>query len=346
MAKHIVNCAHHGGPGGFLERFLGDEFKWTHVSATAPIENAILSRIRKPDMKRILGCRKAAQIAKRESVDLVVTHDPRVTFPTEHFLRWNGYRGPHLAYSFNYPWLPAGFKRWAHNKAFETVTRFVVYSTLERQVYHQSFGIPLEKLDFVHWGVNPPPPDDTKPIINGDYVCALGENSRDYATLIAAMRRLPHIKLVMVVRPHNLVGLDIPANVQVLTNIPLKDATNVLRHCRFMALPLNGPDVPCGHVTLVNAMHLGKAFAITRSSGVVDYVRDGENAIMCTHGSVDEMTGAIERLWQDTDLRLQMGEQGRLFASEYCSENRIISNFHRLLVDLGVVSKKADVAHV
>jgi glycosyltransferase involved in cell wall biosynthesis len=113
-----------------------------------------------------------------------------------------------------------------------------------------------------------------------------------------------------------------------------------------MALPLNGPDVPCGHVTLVNAMHLGKAFAITKSSGVVDYVRDGENAIMCSPGSADEMAGAIERLWQDTDLRLQMGEEGRVFASEYCTEKRIIGNFQRLLVELGVVSKKADFAHV
>jgi len=276
----------------------------------------------------------------------VVSHDPTVTFSLEHFLRWNGYRGAHLAYSFNYPFLPTGLKKWVHNKAFETVTRFVIYSTLERTVYHQKFGIPLDKLDFVHWGVNPPPPDDSNPIVRGDYVCAIGGNARDYATLVAAMRRLPDIKLVMVVRPHNLVGLDLPKNVQVLTNIPLKDATNVLRHCRFMALPLIGPDVPCGHVTLVNAMHLGKAFAITRSSGVVDYVRDGENAIMCTAGSVDDMTGAIERLWHDRALCLRLGEEGRLFANEYCTEKRIVSNFQRILVDLGVTGKKAESLHV
>lgn len=339
MGLSFVNCAHHATPGGFLERHLGPEIAWTHVSATAELTNAVLRRIRRPDMKRIVGCYRAAKLAKATGADLIISHDPRVTFPLEHFRRLVGGTMPHLAYSFNYPWIPKGYKGWVHRKAFETVTRFVVYSTLERQLYHEQLGIPLEKLDFVHWGVNPPKDDGLpppEPFSGDDYVCALGENSRDYATLMAAMKQLPDIPLVMVVRPHNLVGLDVPPNVRVLTSIPFPRAMAVLRHARFMALPLTGPDVPCGHVTLVNAMHLGKAFAITRSSGVADYCRHEDNALLVPHHSADDMAGAIRALWDDAALCRRLGESGRRFAAEVCSEANIVANFRRLLSELGL----------
>ncbi len=57
--------------------------------------------------------------------------------------------------------------------------------------------------------------------------------------------------------------------------------------------------MPCGHVTLVSAMHLGKAFVISNSSGVKDYVQHGENAIVCEafspdDGSVIAFSGMID----------------------------------------------------
>lgn len=339
MPLTLVNCAHHATPGGFLEPFLGPAYRWHHVSATAELSNPVLRRVRKPDMKRVVGCFRAAKLAGKVRADLLITHDPRVTFVAEQFRRMLGVAVPHLAYSFNYPWIPGGWKGWAHRKAFETVTRFVVYSTLERKLYHEKLGIPLEKLDFVHWGVGPPKDDGTpppEPFRGGDYVCAMGENSRDYATLMAAMKRLPDIPLVMVVRPHNLVGLEVPPNVRVLTSIPFSQAMAVLRHARFMALPLAGADVPCGHVTLVNAMYLGKAMAITDSAGVSDYCRHDDNALLVPAGSAEAMAAAIERLWNDGALCRRLGEAGRHFAETVCTEANIVSNFRRLLGVLGL----------
>lgn len=338
MGLTLVNCHDGARPGGFLEPLLGDGSRWHHVSTTTPIHR-VLDWVRKPDLRRWAGANQAADVAMREQADLVISHDPKVTFLTENALRRRRFAGPHLAYSFNYAALPTGLKGLAHRRAFRTVTRFVVYSTLERQLYHEQLEIPLEKLDFVHWGVNPPtdeglPPPE--PFAGDDYVCALGENSRDYATLMAAMKQLPDIPLVMVVRPHNLVGLDVPPNVRVLTSIPFPRAMAVLRHCRFMALPLTGPEVPCGHVTLVNAMHLGKAFAITRSSGVADYCRHEDNALLVPHHSADDMAGAIRALWDDAALCRRLGESGRRFAAEVCCEANIVANFRRLLGELGL----------
>ena len=85
-------------------------------------------------------------------------------------------------------------------------------------------------------------------------------------------------------------------------NLPLGDAMNVLHHSRFMVLPLINSEVPCGHVTLVAAMHLGKALVITDSTGVSDYVRNGENALTGPTGSVEMLIAATKRLWENPML--------------------------------------------
>lgn len=344
MPLTFVNCAHHAIPGGFLEPFLGPAYRWHHVPTTDTLRPRVLNHVRRPDLKRFIGSYRAAHLAGRLRADLLITHDPRVTFSTEYFRRLLGVSVPHLAYSFNYSWIPRGCKGWLHRKAFETVTRFVVYSTLERKLYHERLGIPLEKLDFVHWGVGPPKDDGSPPpapFRGDDYLCALGENSRDYATLMAAMKRLPDIPLVLVVRPHNLHGLEIPPNVRVLTSVPFSQALAVLRHSRLMVLPLVGPDVPCGHVTLVNAMYLSKAMVITDSSGVADYCWHDDNAWLVPWGCEQALAGAIERLWSDDGLRRRLGESGRRFVESKCTESSIVSNFRRLLGELGLSPREA-----
>ena len=172
--------------------------------------------------------------------------------------------------------------------------------------------------------------------MSGEYLCALGGNSRDYRTFIESVKRLPEVNVVMVVRPENLVGLDLPPNVRVMTNIPFAQAMNILAFSRFMTLPLDGADVPCGHVTLVNAMHLGKAFAITRSAGIADYIREGENALMFSAKSVNEMTDVLRRMWYNPQLCTRLGNAGRAFAAEHCTEAHTFTAVLRIFRQLGV----------
>ncbi len=82
---------------------------------------------------------------------------------------------------------------------------------------------------------------------------------------------------------------------------------NILFYSRFMVLPLVGTEVPCGHVTLVAAMHLGKAYVITESAGIRDYAKDGFNALTVRYGSLDDLVGAIVRLWDNPQLCAQLG---------------------------------------
>ena len=68
---------------------------------------------------------------------------------------------------------------------FTQVDRFVTYSTLERSLYADYFGIDPARIDVVLWGVGQPPVDSSKaPLEPGDYICALGGNARDYRDII------------------------------------------------------------------------------------------------------------------------------------------------------------------
>jgi glycosyltransferase involved in cell wall biosynthesis len=175
------------------------------------------------------------------------------------------------------------------------------------------------------------------PLVEGDYISAIGGNARDYATLMSAAEQLPEVPLVVVARPRNLRGLRIPPNVRTFTDIPFPDAMSVLANSRFMVLPLTGTDVRCGHVTLVAAMHFAKPFIITNSTGVADYVDHGETAIACPAFDPKGLCEAIRELWDDPERCLAMGENGKAFAGLNCSESSARRHLASLLASRGLL---------
>jgi len=211
--------------------------------------------------------------------------------------------------------------------ALSGIDRFVVYSGVEQDLYPQIFSLPANKFDIVLWGIRPPEADMATPFEGGDYICAIGGNARDYETLVEAARQLPHMRFVLVVRPDSLQGLHLPLNITVHVDLSYGAAMNVLKYSRFMVLPLANSSVPCGHVTLVAAMHLAKATIVTDSLGVRDYARDGDNALLVEAGSIESLITAISRLWENPLLCNRLAENGEKFAASECTEDNIVEHF-------------------
>jgi len=303
--------------------------------------NALERWVRRPDLALIHACYSSIRSISREGADLLVTHGPRAAYWCEFMAKRMRARAPHVVYSFNYDTLPTGLKRKLVSDAFQHVDQFVVYSTIEKQLYADYFGIPPERIDVKLWGVAPPQvADPSVPMEPGDYLCAIGGNRRDYKTLMAAVSRLPHVRLVAVVRPASLNGVEVPPNVSVRINLPFPKAMNILKHSRFMVLPLDASDVPCGHVTLVAAMYLGKGFLITNSTGVKDYVLDGVNAITCEARSPQALADAIALLWSHPDRCQQLGANGKDFAAQHCSEESMRDHLETMLCRRGLLAAR------
>jgi glycosyltransferase involved in cell wall biosynthesis len=305
-------------------RWFADDFpkyKWEFYYMT---RKSLLERIiRRPNLAMIRASWKAALACRDRSAKLLFTHDPRMTFWCSFFMGRKN-QIPHIAWSFSFSALPIGLKRSLMRRAFQHVDRFVVYSKMEKRLYSDYFSIGLQKFDFLLWGVGHPKTEPSdRPLVEGNYICALGGNRRDYPTLIEAMKMLPEISLHMVVRPENLKNIRLPSNVHSHVNLSNPHAMNVLAYSRFMVLPLTTDQVAVGHVTLVAAQHLGKATIVADVKGIRDYVKPGENAALYPACDSVALAEKIKELWRYPKKREVLKAGAKRFAMAYCNERYI-----------------------
>jgi glycosyltransferase involved in cell wall biosynthesis len=334
----VICCADIADPKWrWLEGSLADTGIRLEFIRAVP-RNMVERRVRFLNLARIRSSFEAVRLAREKKADTIVTHGPALAAWCGLFARYLRVNIPIVAHTFNFTELPKGIKRSLFGWMFAKVDRLVVFSKLERSLYAKAFSLPEERFDVIHWGVAPPAVESAEtPFEPGQYVCAIGGNARDYGTLLDAARLIPHIRFVCVVRPNNLIGLDIPTNVIVHTNLPVGQAMNILAHSRFMVLPLLHSEVPCGHVTIVAAMYLGKAFIITDSEGIRDYVQNGYNAITIPPRSASALAEATERLWNTPGLCEGLGENGRRFARQECTEEQVAQHFRDWLAERGLL---------
>ncbi len=310
--------------------WLRDEFKhtddeWHHYSSLAVNLPSLLPK--KDSIARSIAAVKAVNMARKHS-SVLVSHGPRPALYAGNLAKIASPETPHLVYSFNFTDLPNGKQRSLMTKAFQHPSKFATYSSVERKLYADYFDIPIEKIDMLHWAVHAPKVDLTEaPIEHGRYICALGSQGRDYATLFAAMKKLPHIRLVLVANADSIDNLSIPDNVKIYTNIPLIQAQNILAHCELMVLPLRDNQVPCGHVTIVSAMFFNKAIVVTNSLGVQDYIFDDKTGLFCEPKNADDLSEKIKSLWEDSTKNSRLSAAGLAFAHEHCTEKTAVSYF-------------------
>ena len=211
---------------------------------------------------------------------------------------------------------------------------------MEVELYSQSFGIPKERIKVALWCMNMPEVEPAEPLHRGRYACAIGGNGRDYETLLLAAQQNPDIPMVWVVRRENVEGMSIPPHITVVYDVPYGESMNCLQYSQFMALPLKGAEVPCGHVTIVSAMLLRKAIVATDSAGISDYVTEGENGLLCRANDPDHLAARMRLLWGNEAWSKDLGEQGFAFAEKNCSESKVGKEMTIFLRERGLVAEK------
>jgi glycosyltransferase involved in cell wall biosynthesis len=287
------------------------------------------------NLARVRGGFESAVLAKKLNAKALISIGPSATAWCALFCFVFGVKTKIVAHAFNFVSLPRGLKRLFFHLTTKRISRFTVFSTIEKEVYSTTFGVPVDRFDFIFCDAEPREINQTDfSFAAGNYVSVIGGNARDFRILLDAARELPQQRFELVVRPESLKGLRIPENVRVHVNLPFDLTMNILLHSQFMVLPLLDSTVPCGHVTIVCAMHLGKAVIVTGSTGIADYVRDGINGLTVPAGDKTALLAAIKRLTHDHLLCARLGQAGQRFAKETCSEKNTISYFHRLCAEL------------
>ena len=292
--------------------------------------------LRRPNVNTLIAGMRAALYAKRNHARLLITIGPRLGFWCGLFSWVLGSKVDHFSFSFNFAELPKGWKRKIFSFGFRQLTGLRVHSQMEKTLYRDYFGIEEDRIEVRLWSVNIPEVSADPPVLSEPYVSAVGGNARDYETLLGAACLLRGVRMVWVVRPENIAGLDLPPHVQVLSNIPYPRAMNVVANSRLTVVPLRDSQVPCGHVTLVSGMLLKRPIVATASAGISDYVIDGWNGLLCKPRDPQDMAEKISTLWESPEMARTLGENGFRFASEHCSEKTVRDDLSAILERYGL----------
>jgi glycosyltransferase involved in cell wall biosynthesis len=302
----------------FLEGLTAPDVRWRFFSDKPT--HRWQQWFQRPNLVTPIATLRTILAVRRERARLLITLDPRLSFWCALWCRLLRVQVEHLVFSFNFAELPRGWRVRLFRFAYAQLAAVRVHSTMEKELYCRYFGIAPERVTVALWAINKPEIEPAEPLLDGEYVCALGSNARDYATLAAAAAQMPQVPMVWVARPENVRGLKLPAQVKVVGGIPYKAAMNYLAYSRFMVLPLQGAEVPCGHVTLVSAMYLDKAIVATDSAGIADYVVEGETGLLARPGDADSMREKILELWNDRERAVCLGSAGRAYVEAHCSD--------------------------
>lgn len=293
--------------------------RWVHCHSRALRGPAWLPH--SAGLGRARAASQATRALLRDPRSLLVSHGPWLTTHASIAMAMRGTRRRHLAYAFSFGELPQGVRRRVVARALRSVDRFVSFSSIEKAMYARYFDLDPSRFGMHLWAARPPEVESAAtPLVPGRYLCALGSQGRDYAPLVAAMRQRPGLRLVIVASPASRGLQDLPNNVDLRFGIPRGQAMNILLHSRYTAIALRGADIPCGHGSIVAAMHLGKAIACTDSSGVSDYIDDGRTGLLVPPDDAAGWLNAIDRLEDDDIERTSLGVRAREFAAQHCSE--------------------------
>lgn len=268
--------------------------RWVGLSGQPA--NALERGIRGVRLSRYRAAAQAALAAGKDC--FVISHLPLMTAAVAHLLRIRGRHVPHLGFAFNFTKLPSGWRHAYLRNALSRVDQLTVFSSYEKTLYAEHFGIDPSRFVPVIWtqGV---PPVQTEPGIDlkTPYLCAIGGEGRDFTLLIETAKRLePGITMVIIARPHSLAGLPIPDNVTVLTNIPLARTWRIAQDSLGVLVPLVERGTCCGQITLVSAKLLGLPLATTWAYATREYVYGRAAVLECEPGDVIAYANLANRM--------------------------------------------------
>lgn len=213
---------------------------------------------------------------------------------------------PVIAWCFNVGAKPSKAKTFISKILLKQVDVFVVHSRGEVESLYRWFGIPRDKIRFVHLQRAP------IEILSGEnssdpFIVAMGSANRDYGTLISAVREVD-IKCKIVASSRTIDATNLPPNVEVINGLTASECHLLAQQARVNVIPLADVETASGQVTIVEAMRMGRPIVVTEGVGSVDYIKDGFDGLLVPPQDAPALKRQIERLWNSEELRTRLSQ--------------------------------------
>ncbi|MCH8494540.1 MAG: glycosyltransferase family 4 protein [Balneolales bacterium] len=266
--------------------------------------------------------------------EVVVSHTEKVSFPLALWMKWFRSTNPHIVIVSRITSVDENkskWKIWFLKQTAKSVYRFLIWSSMQRKIAIEQFGVPTDKIILLKRGVDQkfwrPMEQET------DMICSVGMEARDYPTLVNALREFPipcHIAAGLsrgdifntIERLHNI--QNIPEWITVGKKNPA-DLRSMYARSRFTVISLLETDSDNGLTAILETMAMGKPVICTRTQGQIDIIQEGVTGIYVPQGDSFALRNAIESLWNDPERCKKMGEAARDFIVKYHNIEQFVS---------------------
>jgi len=184
--------------------------------------------------------------------------------------------------------------------------RIVLFSTAEQGTVSRQLRLPPERFQFVpRFAEARAATMENAAAHGGPFVLALGHSNRDFPTFWEALRGTD-VRVVMYRNPW-MHGRELPNVHAIPALLPSVDEAALVAQAAFHVIPLKAAEFSSGLTVLLRAMAAGKAVIVSDTTGISDYVRDGETALLVPPGDAAALRDAMLRLWRDPQERERLG---------------------------------------
>lgn len=266
--------------------------------------------------------------------NIIFSSSEKMAIPLAALLSITKRKIPHIVMAHK---LSSGLKSylpyiWNFQKKFDYIIsdcRFQVDYAIKQ------LGVPESKVAFIYHNVDRhfyrPLKLDTE-----DYILAVGQEQRDYETLLQAIDGTG-VKLVVVASsPWSTSRIEMSkvGETTVLSHIPYRELRTLYAKARLVVTPLIDVDYAAGNSSVLEAMAMAKPIIVTRTKGITDYVIPNETGVYVSPENPAELRDAILSLWDNHRKRDRLGANGRQAIEEKMNLDIYVSKIADIMTKL------------
>ncbi len=270
---------------------------------------------------------------RKYQLDFIVSDNPRIALFVGFVNRLTCCRIEHVVWNFNVLSEYTGLKRLFSRFALKHVRNIVVYSNHEAALYGRVFNIPTERITVKLY--SGPYLDDPRyqnlQDRPEDMIVSAGFSGRDYPFLARVAAELPDIPFRVLAYPAALAGVDLPANVEVVSGISEIEYCRHIANARLFFLPIKNKTTANGHIGIVQAMCFKTPLLTNMTDGTSDYLRPDQNAVVFPDGDVPAAVQCIKDYWSNREKANQIALQAYEFATKHFNVQQDVDALEQII---------------